>query len=312
MRVLLPLRKQAENKQSSNENLVDLGNAASERDSHEGNVATLPSEIVLGFLDQQPETGIDSFLNRSDFQLFGQNKSPSLPFAKRAWKTTGLTELDRTLSVYSPRKRPRTIVDDSGKRPAIEAKLPAKPSSKMGLGAPNHKQNIWCGNSSNGRPLVIWDHHAEDDQAPTLERSNVTNDTDDGMFELALKKRGLEIQEQEGDGNCLFRAVSLQVYGDPSMHSQVRKQCLDFMVRTRANPSTAQLGLFELTYLLHIFFRKETRNTSHNLYLTKTSKCISTESDRTAFTATILKSKRSANFSIGRLRCFLQRTARLR
>ena len=51
------------------------------------------------------------------------------------------------------------------------------------------------------------------------------------QFRSILKKeRGLEIREQEGDGNCLFRAISLQVYGDPSMHGDVRKQCMDHMV----------------------------------------------------------------------------------
>eukprot|EP00543_Licmophora_paradoxa_P008122 CAMPEP_0202453098 /NCGR_PEP_ID=MMETSP1360-20130828/11147_1 /ASSEMBLY_ACC=CAM_ASM_000848 /TAXON_ID=515479 /ORGANISM="Licmophora paradoxa, Strain CCMP2313" /LENGTH=435 /DNA_ID=CAMNT_0049072095 /DNA_START=170 /DNA_END=1480 /DNA_ORIENTATION=+ len=50
-------------------------------------------------------------------------------------------------------------------------------------------------------------------------------------FIKALKERRLEIQEQEGDGNCLFRAVSLQIYGDPSMHAEVRKRCLDFMAK---------------------------------------------------------------------------------
>lgn len=50
-------------------------------------------------------------------------------------------------------------------------------------------------------------------------------------FRAVLKKeRGLEIREQDGDGNCLFRAISLQVYGDPSMHGDVRKQCMDHMV----------------------------------------------------------------------------------
>ena len=48
-------------------------------------------------------------------------------------------------------------------------------------------------------------------------------------FASALKRVGLEIVEQEGDGNCLFRAVGLQVYGDASMHGQVREQCLNFM-----------------------------------------------------------------------------------
>uniref|UniRef100_A0A7S4MQ37 ubiquitinyl hydrolase 1 n=1 Tax=Odontella aurita TaxID=265563 RepID=A0A7S4MQ37_9STRA len=50
-------------------------------------------------------------------------------------------------------------------------------------------------------------------------------------FEEALKKRGLEMAEQEGDGNCLFRAVSLQVYGDANNHREVRRRCLDFMAR---------------------------------------------------------------------------------
>ena len=54
---------------------------------------------------------------------------------------------------------------------------------------------------------------------------------DEIQFRATLKKeRGLEIREQEGDGNCLFRAISLQVYGDPSMHGEVRKQCMDHMV----------------------------------------------------------------------------------
>lgn len=47
---------------------------------------------------------------------------------------------------------------------------------------------------------------------------------------MLKKKRKLELVEQEGDGNCLFRAVSLQVYGDPSMHLEIRRKCLDFMV----------------------------------------------------------------------------------
>jgi len=64
-------------------------------------------------------------------------------------------------------------------------------------------------------------------------RNATTSAIDPLLFSVGLKQRGLEIREQEGDGNCLFRAVSLQVYGDASMHGQIRKQCMDFMVRTR-------------------------------------------------------------------------------
>lgn len=66
-----------------------------------------------------------------------------------------------------------------------------------------------------------------DDEAP----SDHTTES----FILAMKKRGLEVVEQEGDGNCLFRAVSLQVYGDSDSHMDVRRRCLDFMAKDEAH-----------------------------------------------------------------------------
>lgn len=33
----------------------------------------------------------------------------------------------------------------------------------------------------------------------------------------------------EGDGNCLFRAVSHQVYGEERFHAVVREKCMDYM-----------------------------------------------------------------------------------
>jgi hypothetical protein len=67
-----------------------------------------------------------------------------------------------------------------------------------------------------------------DDEDVIRERPEA--DAEEDQFALVLKKQGLEIVEQEGDGNCLFRAISLQVYGDASMHGEVRHRCLDFMV----------------------------------------------------------------------------------
>jgi hypothetical protein len=65
----------------------------------------------------------------------------------------------------------------------------------------------------------------EDDEAYATTPVPVAQD----VFAQALKAGGLEIVDQEGDGNCLFRAVSLQVYGDSNMHQEVRTRCLDFM-----------------------------------------------------------------------------------
>jgi len=67
-----------------------------------------------------------------------------------------------------------------------------------------------------------------------LEEGNV-EDEEEVAFQAALKKQGLEMVEQEGDGNCLFRAVSLQVYGDAEVHMDVRRRCLDFMSKDEAH-----------------------------------------------------------------------------
>jgi hypothetical protein len=78
-----------------------------------------------------------------------------------------------------------------------------------------------------------------DAENPEVESRNVSYDAtaasidEPGDFAAALKHRGLEIREQDGDGNCLFRAISLQIYGDASMHADIRKSCMDFMVRQR-------------------------------------------------------------------------------
>ncbi|CAN0171642.1 unnamed protein product, partial [Hapterophycus canaliculatus] len=52
-------------------------------------------------------------------------------------------------------------------------------------------------------------------------------------FEAELRSKGWELRRQEGDGNCLFRAISQQIYGDPGMHGDIRRQCLDFMRKER-------------------------------------------------------------------------------
>ncbi|GMR48023.1 hypothetical protein PMAYCL1PPCAC_18218 [Pristionchus mayeri] len=53
-------------------------------------------------------------------------------------------------------------------------------------------------------------------------------------FESRLKdERGLDIKKMVGDGACLFRGVSHQIYGDEGMHGEVRRLCLDYMEKNR-------------------------------------------------------------------------------
>ncbi|CAN6637582.1 hypothetical protein TRVA0_016S01728 [Trichomonascus vanleenenianus] len=45
----------------------------------------------------------------------------------------------------------------------------------------------------------------------------------------SLQKLDLYAAEIEGDGNCLFRAMSDQLYGEPSRHRQVRREVVEYM-----------------------------------------------------------------------------------
>lgn len=85
--------------------------------------------------------------------------------------------------------------------------------------------------SRNSTPHEVCGRDDEDvmrEREPNCERPEAGEE--EQQFAVALKKQGLEIVEQDGDGNCLFRAVGLQIFGDASMHEEVRQRCLDFMV----------------------------------------------------------------------------------
>lgn len=48
-------------------------------------------------------------------------------------------------------------------------------------------------------------------------------------YQAALSRHGLSIQPIEGDGNCLFRSVSHQVYGTDAHHMLIRDKCMAYM-----------------------------------------------------------------------------------
>jgi OTU domain-containing protein 5 len=51
------------------------------------------------------------------------------------------------------------------------------------------------------------------------------------QFENELRRvKSLEVRWMAEDGNCLFRAVADQVYGDAEMYSETRQLCIDYMV----------------------------------------------------------------------------------
>lgn len=119
------------------------------------------------------------------------------------------------------------------KRSALDRKPAARNLSMVSGGRRTPAWSYRNDDSRRDSPVSAGDDFKEN--SPASARGDVQNDVQDLDFSATLKKHGLEIREQEGDGNCLFRAISLQVYGDSSMHSDVRKQCMDFMVSTHVN-----------------------------------------------------------------------------
>ncbi|KAL4283573.1 hypothetical protein GQ457_16G008140 [Hibiscus cannabinus] len=50
------------------------------------------------------------------------------------------------------------------------------------------------------------------------------------QFEIDIRRaKGLEVKRMLEDGNCLFRAVADQVYGDSEAYDLIRQMCIDYM-----------------------------------------------------------------------------------
>ncbi|GKV34961.1 hypothetical protein SLEP1_g43289 [Rubroshorea leprosula] len=54
----------------------------------------------------------------------------------------------------------------------------------------------------------------------------------ESQFEVDIRRaKGLEVKRMLEDGNCLFRAVGDQVYGDSEAYDLIRQMCIDYMER---------------------------------------------------------------------------------
>mmetsp|Transcript_946 Transcript_946/g.2255 ORF Transcript_946/g.2255 Transcript_946/m.2255 type:complete len:266 (-) Transcript_946:1932-2729(-) len=53
------------------------------------------------------------------------------------------------------------------------------------------------------------------------------------LFQQKMKTVGCFVKGIKGDGNCLFRAVSDQIYGTEDLHTSLRAQSIEFMIIAR-------------------------------------------------------------------------------
>lgn len=55
----------------------------------------------------------------------------------------------------------------------------------------------------------------------------------DEAFVKIMSDRGFVIKEMVEDGACLFRAISMQIFGDQDMHEMIRQQTMDYIYQNR-------------------------------------------------------------------------------
>eukprot|EP01125_Pyxidicula_operculata_P015608 TRINITY_DN5322_c0_g2_i1.p2 TRINITY_DN5322_c0_g2~~TRINITY_DN5322_c0_g2_i1.p2 ORF type:complete len:401 (-),score=70.19 TRINITY_DN5322_c0_g2_i1:42-1244(-) len=66
------------------------------------------------------------------------------------------------------------------------------------------------------------------------------------LLAAILSKCGLRIAEMAKDGNCMFRSIAHQIFGDPERHMEVRKSCTEWMLKERNHFSQFITEDFEL------------------------------------------------------------------
>lgn len=53
------------------------------------------------------------------------------------------------------------------------------------------------------------------------------------QFAAQLATKSWSVVHQDPDGNCLFRSIAHQVYGDPELHALIRQKCCDYLEAER-------------------------------------------------------------------------------
>ena len=64
----------------------------------------------------------------------------------------------------------------------------------------------------------------------TMSNSTPLNEEQEIKFQKIMENNGFLIKKVVGDGNCMFRAFSDQVYGSEKYHNVLREKCMDYLV----------------------------------------------------------------------------------
>ncbi|KAI5058438.1 hypothetical protein GOP47_0027017 [Adiantum capillus-veneris] len=157
---------------------------------------------------------------------------------------SGLQWSEVTASLPSSTLSSSSVILPSSRRgswglsPASSSIKTASGSSRKGWrNVKSSKSPPQTSRASSPRSYIEQDgYNSADEQNPWTvgPRGPEENEERDRQFEVEIRRsRGLEVRRMAEDGNCLFRAVADQVYGDPEMHSETRQMCIDYMEKER-------------------------------------------------------------------------------
>mmetsp|Transcript_14662 Transcript_14662/g.21575 ORF Transcript_14662/g.21575 Transcript_14662/m.21575 type:complete len:501 (-) Transcript_14662:77-1579(-) len=241
MRVLLPLK--AKQQQQRPEDSPLSSPRAAPQENLESTTLVARAAAATVSHNNDDETAENDSPHHSDWWLHS-NKKRKLEIEDESLSKRLGQELDLDLnrkpaakptkrqcvaSNYLDRKLPAKMtagryVDERRDPPVLEEN---DPEGAHGLEASEEIMDPAADDGDEAEVPVATYQREEDPATKDVEH----DEAEEKAFAKALKQRGLEILLQEGDGNCLFRAVSLQVYGSADMHAQIRKQCLDHMAK---------------------------------------------------------------------------------
>ncbi|XP_005185748.1 OTU domain-containing protein 5-A isoform X2 [Musca domestica] len=110
------------------------------------------------------------------------------------------------------------------------------------LGSPNHatnSQTTAVAQAASGLLKAIEDtfsgYNSGDEHLQPAEAKTTADEWQrkDEQFAKCMADRGYILKQVEEDGACLFRAISLQIYGDEEMHDVIRQHTMDYIYKNR-------------------------------------------------------------------------------
>ena len=111
---------------------------------------------------------------------------------------------------------------------------PADPNGRRNSNSKGNRRRSFFVETVEGEVTVPVDNTndndgEEDEESLRRTRRITTLSQQYVQYTQALARQQLAVVPVSGDGNCLFRAVAHQVYGDENYHSLVRQKCVDYM-----------------------------------------------------------------------------------